>query len=65
MMEAHGGRQITSLFQLTYQDAANLYQSQVGAQRLKMVRSGFSVYIDSDKVKPFSQSARLTTPEFF
>ena len=45
--------------QLTYQDAANLYQSQVGAQRLKMVRSGFSVYIDSDKVKPFSQSARL------
>ena len=30
-----------------------------------MVRSGFSVYIDSDKVKPFSQSARLTTPEFF
>lgn len=51
--------------QLTYQDAANLYQSQEGAQRLKMVRSGFSVYIDSDKVKPFSQSARLTTPEFF
>ncbi len=51
--------------QLTYQDAVNLYQANFGGKRISMVRSGFSVYIDSDTVKPFSQSARLTTPDFF
>lgn len=51
--------------QLTYQDATNLYRENPVGKSLIMVRSGFSVYTDSDTVKPFSQSARMTTPEFF
>ena len=51
--------------QLTYQDAVNLNQANAGGKRVTMVRTGFSVYLDSDKVKPFIGQARLTTPDFF
>ncbi|KTF14894.1 ABC transporter permease [Pseudoalteromonas sp. H105] len=51
--------------QLTYKDATNLYRANTEGKRLSMLRSGFSIYTDSDTVKPFSKSARMTTPEFF
>lgn len=51
--------------QLTYQDAVNLQNAAVPEKKVAMMRTGFSVYLDSDKVKPFTGEARMTTPDFF
>ncbi|MBB1311537.1 ABC transporter permease [Pseudoalteromonas sp. SR41-8] len=51
--------------QLTYQDAVNLQNAPVPEKKVAMMRTGFSVYLDSDKVKPFTSNARMTTPDFF
>ncbi|MBB1422628.1 ABC transporter permease [Pseudoalteromonas sp. SG43-7] len=51
--------------QLTYQDAVNLQNAPVPEKKVAMMRTGFSVYLDSDKVKPFTGEARMTTPDFF
>ncbi|MBB1419146.1 ABC transporter permease [Pseudoalteromonas sp. SG44-1] len=51
--------------QLTYQDAVNLQNAPIPEHKIAMMRSGFSVHIDSDIIKPFIGEARLTTPDFF
>ncbi|CAM4423270.1 ABC transporter permease [Pseudoalteromonas ostreae] len=51
--------------QLTYQDAVNLHNAPIPNKKVAMMRTGFSVYLDSDKVKPFTGEARMTTPDFF
>ncbi|MBE0378670.1 ABC transporter permease [Pseudoalteromonas prydzensis] len=51
--------------QLTYQDAVNLQSAPLPEKKVAMMRTGFSVYLDSDKVKPFTSNARMTTPDFF
>ena len=51
--------------QLTYQDAVNLQNAPIPEKKVAMMRTGFSVYLDSDKVKPFISNARMTTPDFF
>ena len=51
--------------QLTYQDAVNLQNAPIPEKKVAMMRTGFSVYLDSDKVKPFISNARMTTPNFF
>ncbi|KPH94004.1 ABC transporter ATP-binding protein [Pseudoalteromonas porphyrae] len=51
--------------QLTYQDAVNLLNAPVETNKVAMVRSGFSVHLNSDTLKPFIGGARLTTPDFF
>ncbi|MBH0041803.1 MULTISPECIES: ABC transporter permease [unclassified Pseudoalteromonas] len=51
--------------QLTYQDAENLLNAPTSEKKVAMMRTGFSVYLDSDKIKPFIGNARMTTPDFF
>ena len=51
--------------QLTYQDAVSLHNAPIPENKVAMMRTGFSVYLDSDKVKPFTGEARMTTPDFF
>lgn len=51
--------------QLTYQDAENLLNAPTPEKKVAMMRTGFSVYLDSNKIKPFIGNARMTTPDFF
>ena len=52
-------------FQLTYQDATNLLNAPSPEKKIAMIKSGFSVHLNSDKIKPFLSETRLTTPDFF
>lgn len=51
--------------QVTYKDAMNLYQADVPALKAPSVRTGYSVHLNDDKVKPFMESTRVTSNDFF
>jgi putative ABC transport system permease protein len=52
-------------YQLTYQDTVNLLNAPLENKKVAMMRTGFSLYLDSDTIKPFIAEARMTTPDFF
>ncbi|MEI5637613.1 MULTISPECIES: ABC transporter permease [unclassified Pseudoalteromonas] len=52
-------------YQLTFQDASNLYQNLEVENKVAMFKSGFAVHINDPKVTPLLQETRLTTREFF
>ena len=51
--------------QLTYKDAKFLSEADVPKRKVASVKSGFAVHLNSDQVKPFIQTARLTGTQFF
>lgn len=51
--------------QLTYQDAVNLFASDIPTQSVISIRSGFSVHLNSPQIKPFIASMRVTNHLFF
>jgi len=52
-------------YQLTYQDAINLYNADADFPRSPSFRSGFSVHLNTPDVKPTMEPARLVYQEFF
>ncbi|WP_371194943.1 ABC transporter permease [Glaciecola sp. SC05] len=50
---------------ITYKDAMALYQADIPAKKVPMMRTGFSVHMRSGEVKPFLESARVTGRDFF
>ncbi len=52
-------------FQLTYQDAKNLANAPVPERKVRMMKAGFSVHLNDDKVKPFVEQARMAGRQFF
>ncbi|CAD5284428.1 ABC transporter ATP-binding protein [Alteromonas sp. 38] len=52
-------------YQLTYQDAINLYNADIPVLKSPSFRSGFSVHLNSPEVKPTMEPARLVNREFF
>lgn len=51
--------------QITYKDAMALYQAPIPERKVPSVRSGFTVHMNSDRVKPFLEATRLTGRDFF
>jgi putative ABC transport system permease protein len=51
--------------QMTYKDALALYESDIPKRKVAQVRTGFSVHMNNDTVKPFVEAARVTGPDFF
>ncbi|MBU2979545.1 ABC transporter permease [Alteromonas sp. C1M14] len=52
-------------YQLTYQDAMNLYNADTGVLSSPSFRSGFSVHLNSPDIKPRMEPARFVTNAFF
>ncbi|MGK0503524.1 MAG: putative ABC transport system permease protein [Alteromonadaceae bacterium] len=52
-------------YQLTYQDAVNLYNADISVPKSPSFRSGFSVHLNSPDVKPTMEPARMVNREFF
>ena len=50
---------------ITYKDAMTLYQADIPAKKVPMMRTGFSVHMPSSDIKPFLESARVTGADFF
>lgn len=51
--------------QLTYKDAIALYKADLDVRSVPSVRSGFTVHMNNDELKPFLESTRFTGHEFF
>ena len=52
-------------FQVTYQDARELYKSDIPVRSVVMFRSGQVVTPENKGIKPFGVSTRVTTADFF
>jgi len=52
-------------FQVTYQDARELYKSDIPVHSVVMFRSGQVVTPENKGIKPFGVSTRVTTADFF
>ncbi|CAM4200111.1 ABC transporter permease [Pseudoalteromonas byunsanensis] len=52
-------------FQVTYQDAMNLLNANLPYERTAMYKSGFSVHLDNDQIKPFKEPTRLASKDIF
>jgi len=52
-------------FQVTYQDARELYKSDIPVHSVVMFRSGQVVTPENKSIKPFGVSTRVTTADFF
>ncbi|MDC8832157.1 ABC transporter permease [Alteromonas gilva] len=52
-------------YQLTYQDAKNLAEAPFPKYKAAMLRSGFTVHMNSPEVRPFIENARVTHRDFF
>lgn len=52
-------------YQITYNDAMNLYNAPIPERKVLSMRTGFSVHMNSSEVKPFLQGARVTGRDFF
>jgi putative ABC transport system permease protein len=52
-------------YQLTYQDAENLQNADLPYKRTALMKSGFSVHLDSDKLQPFMAVSRLASRQAF
>ena len=51
--------------QVTYKDAMALYQAETPMRKVPSTRSGFTVHMNNDQVKPFLESTRVTGRDFF
>ncbi|MGQ8364356.1 ABC transporter permease [Glaciecola sp. 1036] len=51
--------------QLTYIDAKNLYQADIPALKTPSVKTGYSVHLNDDQIKPFMETVRLIDNDFF
>ena len=51
--------------QVTYKDAMALYQADTPMRKVPSTRSGFTVHMNNDQVKPFLESTRVTGRDFF
>ena len=51
--------------QVTYKDAMALYKASTPARKVPSMRSGFTVHMNNDQVKPFLESTRVTGRDFF
>lgn len=52
-------------YQLTYKDAMFLHNANTPARKTAMMRTGFTVHMNTPEVKPFLSSARVTGRDFF
>jgi putative ABC transport system permease protein len=52
-------------YQMTYKDAMNLHRADLDVRKTAMMRTGFTVHMDSQEVKPFLASARVSGRDFF
>lgn len=51
--------------QVTYKDAMALYNASTPARKVPSMRTGFTVHMNNDQVKPFLESTRVTGRDFF
>ncbi|MFT4653624.1 MAG: putative ABC transport system permease protein [Kangiellaceae bacterium] len=51
--------------QVTYKDAMALYQAGIPGRKVPSMKTGFTVHMNSDQVKPFLESTRVTGRDFF
>ncbi len=51
--------------QITYKDAMALYKADIPAKKVPMMRTGFTVHMNNDQVKPFLEGTRVTGRDFF
>lgn len=51
--------------QLTYKDVMNLYRADIPALKAPSFRAGYSIHLNDGKVKPFMESVRVTSKDFF
>jgi putative ABC transport system permease protein len=51
--------------QMTYKDAINLYRAPLDVKKTPMIRTGFTLHMDSSEVKPFRESVRMAGRDFF
>lgn len=51
--------------QITYRDAMALYKADLPAKKVPMMRTGFTVHMNNEQIKPFLESARVTGRDFF
>lgn len=51
--------------QVTYKDAMALYSANMPERKVASMRSGFTVHMNNDKVKPFLEGTRVTGRDFF
>jgi len=52
-------------YQITYQDAINLHQSEIPTRKTRSLSTGFSVIPDKNNINPFSEAARAIDSDFF
>lgn len=52
-------------YQLTYKDTTNLLNADLPYKRAAMMKTGFSVHLNSDKVKPFLETTRVFSRDAF
>ncbi|TMO84965.1 ABC transporter permease [Pseudoalteromonas spongiae] len=52
-------------YQLTYKDTTNLLNADLPYKRAAMMKTGFSVHLNSDKVKPFLETTRAFSRDAF
>ncbi|RZQ55060.1 ABC transporter ATP-binding protein [Pseudoalteromonas phenolica] len=52
-------------YQLTYRDAENLLNGDFPFKRAALMKTGFSIHLNSDKVKPFLDQTRVTSRDAF
>jgi len=51
--------------QLTYKDAIALYQADLGIKKVPSMKTGFTVHMNNEELKPFLESTRVTGRDFF
>ena len=51
--------------QITYQDAINLYRAEIPKLKTPSYKTGYSVHLDDDGIKPFMENIRVTGRPFF
>lgn len=51
--------------QITYKDAMTLYQAELPVRKTPLMKTGFTVHMNNDQVKPFLEDTRLTGRDFF
>ncbi|WP_100643486.1 ABC transporter permease [Alteromonas facilis] len=51
--------------QMTYKDSMALYRADTPGLKAPSVRTGYSVHLNDDKIKPFIEGIRVTSNDFF
>ena len=52
-------------YQLTYKDVMNLYNADINVRKTPSMRTGFTVHMNNQEVKPFLEDARVAGRDFF